>query len=511
MTSLPLGIITGDRITGDTLLYCDVVIVGSGAGGAAMAAELAEAGIEVIILEEGGYHDTESFNTDTLSAIKRLYRDGGASMTIGRPSVMFQEGRVVGGSSVINGAMSWRTPEHILRRWRGDAGVDRILPDDMDPFFARVERRINVAEQALDTVGRDNALLREGAERLGWQVLLNRRNQLHCAGSNNCAFGCPTGAKRSTLLTYIPRALHFGARLYADVRVRRILRRGKRAIGVEARVVRSGGRYGARLTVRAQLVVVACGAVQTPVLVARSGFRSPSGQLGRNLSLHPNAKIVALFPTDVRGWEGVHQAFQVREFQRDGIVMAAVNVPPSILAMTMPYYGDALGEVLSEYHRAVIAGVLVEDTATGRVLRLPGGRAQVAYRLADADIATLKRGVALTCEAMFAAGATKIYLPFEGFGPVTDVDQARRISDLPIERRALEVLTVHLMGSARMGCDRSRHVTDSYGRFHNADRLIISDASLFPTPIGVNPCETILALSTRNAAHIIENKTRYLS
>ena len=311
--SRPDGVYTRDDHHGDSVLDADVVIVGSGAGGAALAAELAEGGLDVVVLEEGRYWSTRDFTANASQMIRQMYRDGGATMALGSPPVLYQEGRAVGGSTVVNGGMSWRTPEKILDRWWREAGLDGIRAADMEPYFERVERRIHVRTQDPESIGRDNQLLKIGADAKGWKVIPNLRNQVHCPGSNNCAFGCPTGAKQSALVSYVPRALHFGARLYSDVRVERITRSGKRATGVVGHVVRADGGRGHRLTVRAKLVVSACGAIHSPALLDRSGFRSPSGMVGKNLSLHPNVKLVAIFDEDVRGWEGVHQAYQVRE------------------------------------------------------------------------------------------------------------------------------------------------------------------------------------------------------
>jgi choline dehydrogenase-like flavoprotein len=507
----PANVFGRQDLSRDLDLGCDVVIVGSGAGGATMAAELAEEGLDVIVLEEGGYHRTEDFTPRPLEMIRKLYRDAGTSGTLGVPPVLYQEGRLVGGSSVLNGGMSWRTPEHILERWHREDHIDRILPADMEPFFARVESRINVAYQDPETLSRDNALLKEAADQKGWKVIDNRRNQLHCAGTNNCAFGCPTGAKRSTLVTYIPRALAFGARIYSDVRVSRVLRQGKRAVGVEGHVTDARGQRGPRLRVRAKLVVVACGSVQTPALLLRSGLGARGGHLGRNLSLHPNAKVVALFDEDIRGWEGAHQSYQVREFQRQGFLMAAVNIPPAIVALTSPRYGAQLQEFMNDYNKMVIAGILVEDTSLGRVVSLPGGGALPLYSLNQLDVEKLKQGVGLLCELLLSAGARKILLPFDGSPDIHNLAELRAALASPIPRGAMEVVTVHLMGSARMGRDRSQSVADSYGHVHDAERLVISDASLFPSPIGVNPCQTIQALSTRNAAWILNNRRRFLS
>ena len=412
--------------------------------------------------------------------------------------MLYQEGRVVGGSTVINGGMSWRTPERILEEWHRQAGITGIRPGDMEPYFARVERRINVAYQDPETVGTDNQLLADGARSLGWEVIPNLRNQVHCAGSNNCAFGCPTGAKQSALVSYVPRALHFGARLYYNARVTRVLLQGKRAIGVTAQVVRDaihgqdaaspGKRPGKHLTVHARLVVSACGAIHSPALLHRSGIRPPSRALGQHLSMHPNGKLVAIFDRDVRGWEGVHQAFQVREFRDRGLVFAAVNVPPGIVAMSARHTGAELGALMRDYHRMVVAGVLLEDTSTGRVRVDPFGKPRPFYQLSDRDADTLHQGTALLAELLFAAGARRVLAPFAGTADLHSADDARALARADIPRSAMELFTVHMMGTARMGRDRTAAVTDDHGFVHDADRLMVCDASVFPGPSASIPC-----------------------
>ncbi len=504
----PPGVFTRHDIHGDTVLDCDVVVVGSGSGGAPVAAELAEAGFDVVVVEEGSYYSTRDFTADTSAMVRQLYRDGGASLAIGQPPVLFQEGRAVGGSTVINGGMSWRTPDEILARWVKESGLD-TTPAALEPYFERVEKRIHVAPMDDEAIGNDNWLLKQGADAKGWKIIGNLRNQVHCVGSNRCAFGCPTGAKQSTLVSYIPRALHYGARVYADVRVDRIAMQGKRATGVFGHVALPNGGRGPSVTIRAKLVVAACGAIHTPALLARSGLKSRSGQLGANLSLHPNVKVVALFDQDVTGWKGAHQAFQVREFAHENIgTFAAVNIPPSVIAMSVPHRAAQLGKLMDRYNQMVVAGLLCEDTETGRV-RTIDGRPQAFYQLAERDAATIQRGLSLLCELLFAAGAKQIILPFHHVTEVCSPDEARRVLSRKIPRSAWEVVTVHMMGTARMGRDRARSVTDNFGFMHDVDRLLVADASLFPTPIRVNPMETIMALATRAAGYVIDNARRF--
>src|SRR5229473_6211067 len=224
--SMPAGLTRQSDVTADLAVECSVVVVGSGAGGATMAAELADAGVDVVIVEEGGYHPTESFTAATGRALRTLYRDAGVGLALGRPPVLFSEGRCVGGSTVVNGGMSWRTPARVLERWAEQEGLRAISEKELDPYFTAIESRLSVGRQDPETIGRDSELFKGGAEARGWTVVPNRRNQLHCAGTSNCSSGCPTGAKRSMLVTSVPRALARGARLFADCRVDRITASG---------------------------------------------------------------------------------------------------------------------------------------------------------------------------------------------------------------------------------------------------------------------------------------------
>jgi choline dehydrogenase-like flavoprotein len=256
-------------------------------------------------------------------------------------------------------------------------------------------------------------------------------------------------------------------------------------------------------------VVVAGGAVQTPALLARSGLRSRSGQLGRNLTLHPNAKVIAFFDEEVTSWHGVHQAFQVREFMNDGILITAVNLPPSLIALSLPAHGRELGELMADYNHMITAGCMVEDTGSGRVRNMPGLGPQVSYQITDQDAARVLRGVELTAEVMFAAGARRVLLPLDGAPEAHDPAGVSSILSRPVPKRSIELFTVHLMGTARMSDDPLRGVVDSFGAFHGMRGLFVADASLFPGPIGVNPMETILALVTRNAQRLIRQRGRY--
>ncbi len=205
----------------------------------------------------------------------------------------------------------------------------------------------------------------------------------------------------------------------------------------------------------------------------------------------------------------MHQAYQVREFADDGILLTAVNLPPSLVAMTLPSYGRELGELMAGYNHMLTAGCLIEDTGSGRVRSLPGVGPQVIYQLNDCDAERVVRGIAYSAELMFAAGARSVLLPFDGAPEVRSPSALHDLISRPVAKRSMELFTVHLMGTARMSEDPRRGVTDSFGAFHGVPGMYVADASLFPTPIGVNPMETILALVTRNAHRLIEQRDRH--
>ena len=473
----------------------DVVIIGSGAGGAVVAAELAEAGLAVAVLEEGEHHGTGEFTTRTLDMLRMLYRDGGAATTLGRAPIQFSEGRCVGGSTVVNGGMAFRASERVLERWASAAGLPRL---DLDHQYARVEQLLSVRPPDPDSIGRDQQLLKAGAERLGWRVIECRRAHLHCGGCNVCVWGCPTGAKQSALVSYLPRATSFGAIVWTGCRADRVLMHGKRAVGTCASVA------GHPVTVRARRVVLAAGAVQTPALLQRSRIAPPSHQVGRNLTLHPGAAVTAVFNETVNGWAGAHESYQVREFESEGIILAVVNLPPSLVTRTLHLQGSELDEAMAEYPRTVTAGVLVEDTGAGRVRALGRRGVAVSYPVSPRDSARVVRAVTLLGEALFAAGAQRLHLPIDGVPPVVAMDELRHLTDAPIAPGRLELSTVHLMGTARLGADPATSVCDPYGAVRDTEHLYVADASLFPGPVGVNPQLTVMALATRVAERIID-------
>jgi len=500
------NVTVGAALGGDRVFTADAVVVGTGAGGATAAARLRTAGLDVLLLEEGALHRTETFTTDPATMIRRLYRDAGTTMIFGRPGILFAEGRCVGGSTVINGGMCWRTPERVLERWERDLRLPETGPKAMEPYFVEAERILHAEPNQDDTLGTNSHLFVAGARALGWPVERNPRNMRRCVGLNNCALGCPTGAKQAMHVTEVPRALHAGAALVTHARVDRVLFQGTRAAGVRGRLIGEDGRPRHRFRVHAPLVVLAAGARHTPGILRRSWLRARA--IGRGLHTHPNAKVVGVFDRPIDPWVGTHQAFQIHHFLEEGILIGYATVPPGLLAAGLPGLGAAHAEKMALYNHMLTAACLVEDESEGRVTLGPDRQPYMRFDLAGRDVERIHRGVALTAELMFAAGARRVLLPFADLPEIGGPGELARIRDRPRIAETIELMTVHIMGTARMAIDPAQGATDSSAAVHGVTGLVVADASALPTSVGVNPQESIVAMALRNADRWIAARTR---
>ncbi|MCP5465004.1 MAG: GMC family oxidoreductase [Deltaproteobacteria bacterium] len=494
-------------------ISADVCVVGSGAGGATVAKELREAGYQVVLIEEGGYFDTKDYRTDdTIWSTTHLYRDAGATAIVGKPSIMYAEGRCLGGSTTVNGGMCWRTPEKIMKRWQWEKRMTDFSPQKMDRYFSRAEGIINASPIIPEAINRDSQLLKLGAEKAGYEVRANLRSAKTCVGANMCVMGCPTGAKQSTLQSYIPLYLNNGGEVYTNCRVQRVVTKRGRAIGVDGYFVDPITKKRMhKFKVRSKVVVVSCGAVQTPALLMKSGIKSESKLLGKNLITHPNAKVLAVFDEPVYAWKGVNQGFQITEFFEEGILMAVNFAPPSIAALALPHELPNPMQILKdEFHHMVMGAALIEDTSRGQVRVGPMGTVLPFYNLNSWDFERAVRAVSLLTEVFFKAGARKCYLPFTGMPEIQSIDEIPKIFEKNLKPKDIELMTVHIMGTAQMGGDPKRSVINTHGEFHGVKGLFVADASVFPTSIGVNPQLTIMALATRTAEYIANQFRQYL-
>ena len=484
----------------------DIVVVGTGAGGAAAGATLAKAGFRVTFVEEGGWHPPSSFNPYTAESIPRLYREASATMMLGRPPIPYIEGRCVGGSTVINGGMTWRAPEEVLSNWENQTGSSKLGVKGMTPFFEEVEKIIHAKPHIEAAKGDDNRLMMKGAKKMGWDVMLNHRNQDLCVGANNCIFGCPTGAKQSSLTSYMPIAMEHGAHCLTEVRVEKLIVKNGKAVGVRGHACNpKTRRFDIKIEVRAKKVVVAAGAIHTPYLLLSNRRMRRNRAVGRHFLCHPNVKVVAIFPFKVRSWQGLSQWSQIREFHKEGVFFAENFIPPGALAAQIPVHGAKSLELMKQFNNMIISGVLVEDSTTGRVIRNPLGGPIVRYNLTDYDHQRFKIGVRRLATMYFELGASKVMLPFHNFHQATSIDDLKKIEETQTSLKTLAPFTVHLMGSARMGSDPKSSAVNLQGELWNLPNCYVADASLFPTAIGVNPQVTIMALASQIAQNIAQN------
>jgi choline dehydrogenase-like flavoprotein len=475
--------VTGRRRASRTL-RADVCVIGAGAGGAVAAAELAEGGASVVLLEQGPRHDADGFSARPMEMLARLYRDGGQTTTLGNPPILLPLGRGLGGTTLVNSGTCFRTPPAVLGRWRREFGLEALTEETLDPCFERVEQALSIAEVTPELAGRNAAVARRGAEALGWSHGFLRRNASGCVGSGVCAFGCPASAKQHVGITYVPRAQAAGARVLDGADVRRVRVERGQARGVEARLAGAGGGW---LDVQAPCVVVAAGTIHTPLLLARSGLGRDSGQLGRNLALHPATAAFALMDEDVDMAKGVPQSFYVDEFAAEGIMFEGVAGPPSYVAMALPLSGRRHAEAMSSYRRLAQFGLMVSDSSRGSVRSL-AGRPLIRYDLREEDVARFRRGLARLRELFRAAGAREVYLPLP---PGVEPHRARA--------RDLKPMAFHPLGTARADARPAHGVVDGELSLHGVRGVHVADGAVVPSSLGVNPQLTIMALATRLA------------
>jgi len=491
-------------VHGEVEEVADACVIGSGAGGAVAAYELARAGLRVVVLEEGGYFTQADFSGPPMERVQRFYRNGGATVALGRPAIPVPLGKCVGGTTVVNSGTCFRTPERVLREWAGEYGLADADAATMAPYFEEVERMIGVRPVPWEIIGRNAEVFDRGVRALGLHGEPIRRNIVGCRGCGECAFGCPSDAKQAMHLTYLPAACAAGARLYARCRVAHVGVERGRAVGVQAELLeRDRDTARGRLTVRAPLVVVAAGAVHTPGLLARSGVRHPA--LGRNLRVHPAVGVAAYFKEELRAWRGTLQSYFVDRLHDSQGVMIEVTTPvPGVSAAALPGVGAALKDGLARFRHAASAGLFVSDTGSGRVRRFPGGSEPLmTYRLAPADARALCQGIALVAEVFFAAGAESVYTGVAGVPELRHPREAAALREGHFAPATLQPTGFHPMGTARMGGDAARSATDSWGAVRGVGGVHVVDASLFPTCVGVNPQVTIMAFATRIARRLI--------
>jgi len=492
---------------------CDAVIVGSGAGGAVIAAILAEAGQRVIVLEEGPYYTPAEYGAfRPTESMRRIWRESGLLTALGlgqTPVIGLSAGRCVGGSSVLTGGVCFRIPSQIHAHWVDELGLDELSEKSLESAYEAVERRIRVTEVPQSMRSEATQRFVRGAERLGIPMYPIKRNTEACVGNGRCNFGCPSGAKLSVDVSYLPAALARGGRVVSDALVERVNVDHGRAVGVSGRLLDGPeGAPSSPFRVRARVVVVACGTLHTPILLLRSGLGRSTPSLGRNVTLHPALRVSALFDEVLDGWNGALQSVYSNHFAREGITLVGVYSAVNVLAAALPGTGAAHRRFVADMPRHGIFGAMVHDEGGGSVRLGPGREPILTYRMAPRDLLRLRRAITILAEMAFAGGARELYLPIFGQHPVRSVDEVKRLEHASLDARRIECIAFHPLGSARMATDARRGVVDANGQSYEVDDLYIADGSILPTSIGVNSQVPIMTMATRLAWRLADRMTR---
>jgi len=466
---------------------CDAIVVGSGAGGAFAARELARAGFDTVIVEEGERWTVDRIRSaHPLDRFAGIYRDGGTTMALGNPPIALPLGRAVGGTTVINSGTCFQPPATVAAAWHRQHGLALAEPELLGPRLADVEATIGVAPAPMEVLGRNGELALEGAAALDWQSAPLRRNAPGCRGACQCAIGCPNNAKGGVHLNALPQACEAGARIATNLHVQRVLSEDGRASGVAARRADGG-----EVRISAPLVVVAGGAIPTPPLLRRSGLGGHP-RLGRNLSIHPATGITASFEEEVVPWSGVMQSVGIEELhEREGVLLEATGSPPGMGAISAPGYGTHLLRRLDRAANTATLGAMIADEPSGRVF---GSRAPiVSYKLAKRDKRRLSIAVAAMARVMLAAGAREVELA--GGVPAVRSEAELESAMAGLDVRRLRLAGFHPSGSAAAGSDPARHPVDPEGRLRGVDGVWVADGSILPSCPGVNPQVSIMAIA----------------
>jgi choline dehydrogenase-like flavoprotein len=491
----------------DLRLRADVCVVGSGAGGSVAAYEFAAAGRSVVVLEEGRYWTSRNFTQLEEEMYLRLYRERGTKPTANH-TVLVSQGRALGGSTLVSLCMCFRTPRRILDHWRDRFGLSGLTHEALFPHLERVERRIGARSMTPEELNENNRVLQRGSERLGYRGGLIMHNRTDCLGCGYCALGCAYDRKGDALTTYLDAASKRGARLLPEVHVERVLHDRNRVYGVEGHVRRSRGGRRYAMRIEAPVVVLAAGALESPLLWLRSELPNRHRRVGRNLRLQPCAVVTGVFDDPIRGWEGPPQGYVVDEFLQletsveGGFLLFAASAPPVTAASLLPGLGRAHRRLMSEYAHTAGIAFFLHDRSAGEVRRDRQGRTVVEYRLVDADKQDAMRAMGRAAEILFAAGARSVMLPYNDLVELGSREEIPLIEERGILANDPLFVSFQPQGTLAMGDDPRTSVIDPDGRAHAVDGLFVADASVFPTSVAVPPQVSVMAFASRTAERI---------
>jgi choline dehydrogenase-like flavoprotein len=494
-------------------LNCDVAIIGTGAGAGITAELLTQAGLSVVLVEEGPLKSSSDFRQRESEAYPSLYQESAARKTADK-AINILQGRCVGGSTTVNWTSSFRTPPGTLQHWQTQHGLSELSEAAMAPWFEQAERRLNIGPWLADP-NQNNELLRTGAKRLGISAEAIQRNVKGCWNLGSCGMGCPTNAKQSMLVTTIPAALDRGATLLVQTRAHMLELVQQKVNALVCVPVSANGSVAAGSTptrITAKHYVVAGGAINSPALLMRSDLPDPHRLLGARTFLHPVVISAATFEQKIEAWDGAPQTLYSDHFLGtqpiDGPIGYKLEAPPMhpvIFASTLAGYGQAQADSLRQFPHMHSLLALMRDgfhpeSVGGSVKLQSDGSPVLDYPLNDFVMEGARRAFLSMAEIQFAAGARTVVPVHELGGSYTSWAQARdAIKALPMKPLLTRVVSAHVMGGCAMGADERRGVVQPDGTHWQVSNLSVHDGSLFPTSIGANPQLSVYGLANKLA------------
>ncbi len=503
------GMITAGRdLSGDVERTCDVAVVGSGAGGAVLAAGLAERGLSVVLLEEGGAYTRRNFSLEEEDAYTRMYQEQGMRSTSDNGIAILQ-GRVLGGGTTVNWTTCFRTPARILQHWQQVHGLGELTEEALAPHFEAVEERLHIHTWEEVPPNANNQIVLRGASALGWQAGVTRRNVRRCANSGYCGMGCPMDAKQGMHLTYLQDAMAAGMDVYADARAVALEMKGGEARAVHAEVLDRETRRptGVKITLKPRVVVVAGGAINSPALLLRSGI-NPGGRVGLRTFLHPVVAAIPGFDAHINGFSGAPQSAACHHHvdrgpDKVGFFIEVAPVFPLTMSMGGGWFGAQHLEIMTKLpHIGILLALMVDGIAPGdeggsvRVER--DGRLRVDYPMRPALVEGFQAGHRALCELALAAGAREVWTThLREDVQIRSKAELSRLNSLRYGASEHGIFTAHQMGGCAMGADPKTSVVDTDHRVRDTDNAFVVDGSVLPTALGVNPSQTIYGLAHR--------------
>ncbi|MBU6443676.1 MAG: GMC family oxidoreductase [Alphaproteobacteria bacterium] len=513
-------IVESRQVSRDLSDETDVVVIGSGCGGATVAKKLAEAGKRVIVLERGGYFTAGRGDLDQRSDNMLARIDGARGLGTSRNTeIAMMYGNCVGGASVHYWADSWRLPKD-----RNDlylrAGLEGHAPEVLAPIFDEIEKDLNVHPAQPEYFNRMNQLFDLGAKKLGWNTETVRQARKDCRKSGHCYQGCAYDAKQSQLVTHIPAALAAGARLYADCQVDGISRDGQgKANGVAASFIdrATGKPSGHKLTVKARYVVLAAGGYSSAVVWLKSGLPNGSGQVGRNLFLNPCPYLYALYDEPVVMWENIPTATGAMDFRlarydngryvEGGYLLHPNQLQAEFVAATLPGFGEEHRALMNRLPNIGSAVSWIDDENPGQITLSRDGDPLYDYRLRGVDILKVRDAMKKQALLLFASGAREVIVPDMAGTRLRDPKDIPVLDKIDITGGAILFGGPHPAGALRMGKDPALSVIAPSHEAHEVPNLFVADPSVFPRPPSVDPSLTIMAFSVVAARNLLQRLT----